>query len=197
MKFIDDIGAVVKRARKDQNITLRQVSEATGISVGFLSQFERGICNISIDALAKVAEALSISVEEFFRPDQVESTEKYRIMRPHELSPSQISNHAVQYHLNGSDQSAFLPRIHVLLPYADITDQEIASYSHAGEEFVLVLEGVLTLFVEGNKHALYPGDSLYLESGVAHNWLNLGSKVVKVLSINYPNPLVTGESGHI
>lgn len=188
MYFKDDIGSIIKDARQRQGITLREVSEKTNISVGFLSQFERGICNISIDSLAKVAEALDISVVEFFQANDNNDQTKYHISRPHEISPAQVNNHAILYHLCNS-KSAFLPRIHVLLPFASNSQEEIATYTHDGEEFIYVLEGILTVLANGKKEILYPGDSIYLLSGVEHNWVNLSNKIVKVLSINYPNPL--------
>lgn len=189
MKFVDNIGDVVKEARTKQHITLKEVSEATGISIGFLSQFERGICNISLDSLSKIAGALSISVEAFFLRDDPVSSEGYRVFRSYELSPSQVTGHSVQYYLANTQKPSFLPRLQILFPQAFIDKEKIAVYSHEGEEFVWVLEGILTLFIGEQKEALYPGDSVYLKSGLAHNWLNLSNNIVKVLTINYPNPL--------
>ncbi|MDO5016335.1 MAG: XRE family transcriptional regulator [Eubacteriales bacterium] len=193
MKFKEDIGGVVKEARKSQSVTLRQLSEATGISVGFLSQFERGICNISLDSLSKIAQALDISVDEFFHEDEVKQDKDYQVLRPHEMVPAHVSNSSIQYHLTTNYNSGFLPRIHVLLPQPENPPEEIATYSHAGEEFIYVLEGVLNLYVGDKQDLLYPGDSAYFRSGIAHNWVNLSNKVTRVLSVNYPNPLQNEE----
>lgn len=193
MIFKENIGAVVKEARKRQNITLRQLSEATGISVGFLSQFERGICNISLDSLSKIARALEISVDEFFREDEIRQDKDYQLLRPHEMVPAHVSNSSIQYHLTPNHHCGFLPRIHVLLPQPENPPEEIATYSHAGEEFIYVLEGVLNLYVGDKQDLLYPGDSAYFRSGIAHNWVNLSNKLTRVLSVNYPNPLQNEE----
>ena len=37
------IGAKVKALRTEKKMTLKQLSEGSGLSVGFLSQFERGL----------------------------------------------------------------------------------------------------------------------------------------------------------
>ena len=44
------IGAKVKILRIGKEMTIKQLSEACGLSVGFLSQFERGISSIAIDS---------------------------------------------------------------------------------------------------------------------------------------------------
>ncbi|MDO4711938.1 MAG: helix-turn-helix transcriptional regulator, partial [Peptostreptococcaceae bacterium] len=49
-----DIGSRVQNRRKEQKITLKELSERTGLSTGFLSQFERGMTSIAIDSLQKI-----------------------------------------------------------------------------------------------------------------------------------------------
>lgn len=49
------IGAKVKSLRIGKEMTIKQLSEACGLSVGFLSQFERGISSIAIDSLETIA----------------------------------------------------------------------------------------------------------------------------------------------
>lgn len=36
------VGHFIKKKRKEQNMTLQQLAEATGLSVGYLSLMERG-----------------------------------------------------------------------------------------------------------------------------------------------------------
>ena len=47
------IGAKVKAFRTAKKYTLKQLSEESGLSIGFLSQLERGLSSIAIDSLAK------------------------------------------------------------------------------------------------------------------------------------------------
>ena len=68
---------------------------------------------------------------------------------------------------------------------------------HSGEEFVYVLTGVVTLWLEDRQYALYPGDSIQIHSNQPHNWANNTNKVAELLSINYPNPLRSDTAGHM
>lgn len=61
-----DIGGKVQSRRKEQNITLKELSERTGLSTGFLSQFERGMTTIAIDSLQNIAKVLDMDMDSFF-----------------------------------------------------------------------------------------------------------------------------------
>ena len=79
-----------------------------------------------------------------------------------------------------------MPRFIELLPIN--SDEPVVPYSHAGEEFIYVLEGVLTLFIENEQHELFPGDSAHYPSTTPHNWANYTSKMVRLLVVGTPNP---------
>ena len=47
-------------------------------------------------------------------------------------------------------------------------------YGHGGIEMALVLSGRLVVEVDGEPHALRPGDSICFPSTLTHRWLNPG-----------------------
>lgn len=55
-------GSLLRQLRKVAGLKLRHVSEATGLSISFLSDVERGKSNPSLSSLVKWAEALEYSV---------------------------------------------------------------------------------------------------------------------------------------
>ena len=61
-----DIGNKIKELRTNKKMTLRELSEGTGLSIGFLSQLERGLTSIATDSLMKIAEALDVDLNYFF-----------------------------------------------------------------------------------------------------------------------------------
>ena len=182
----DEIGAIVKMERLKNQMTLKDLSDATNLSVGFLSQFERGMSSIAIDSLEKVATALGLSLSSFFL--NISSNEKENpVLKSYDMRPNCVNPRIIQYVLshNVSHYDLF-PRIFALMPMND--DETIELYSHNGEEFLYVLEGVVTLCLEEEKHVLYPGDSAQIHSNQPHNWINLTNKVTKILTVNVPNP---------
>ena len=60
------IGDVLRRARTTQGRTLREVSDSARVSLGYLSEVERGRKEISTERLVAVAHALAIPPAEIF-----------------------------------------------------------------------------------------------------------------------------------
>ena len=54
--------------------------------------------------------------------------------------------------------------------------------SHAGQEFNLVLEGKMELYIGGKTIVLEEGDSIYFDSTKPHGMLAIGDKAVKFLA---------------
>ncbi|RJQ82932.1 XRE family transcriptional regulator [Pseudonocardiaceae bacterium YIM PH 21723] len=54
------IGERLRRARTDQNRTLREVSRAARVSLGYLSEVERGRKEASSELLASICDALEL-----------------------------------------------------------------------------------------------------------------------------------------
>lgn len=181
----DEIGAQIKKLRNDKNMTLKQLSELTGLSIGFLSQLERGMTSVAIDTLLKIASVLDVSINYFFPEDNPQNDDP--VLRRYEqkiiLSDR---NNFIQYSLskNLSDKE-MLPRLIEILPRK--TYEKVNLYSHEGEEFIYILEGILTYYYKNQKYDLYPGDSLHIHSNEIHNWENNTNNVVRLIEVTIPN----------
>lgn len=60
------IGETIRGLRKDRNLTLKQMSRRTGLSVSLLSQIERAESSASISSLYKIASSLDVHIGELF-----------------------------------------------------------------------------------------------------------------------------------
>src|SRR4051812_42322953 len=56
----ETIGPHIRQARQSANMTLAQVAEHSGLSVGYLSEVERSRLTPSVSALKKIADVLNI-----------------------------------------------------------------------------------------------------------------------------------------
>lgn len=183
----NDIGNKVNALRKEKKITLKQLSEQTGLSTGFLSQFERGMTSIAIDSLQNIAKILEVDMDSFFDKTKIKKESESPIIRSHDREIEVIGRKYIQYNmLNDVEDAEFLPRIYEVLPKAESGHSK--TYVHEGVEFIYVLEGILTLSIKNQVYELYPEDGVYLRSDIPHNWENNTSKKVRILSINSPNP---------
>ncbi len=185
------IGLKAKELRNKNNLTLKELSEKTDLSVGYLSQFERGINTIAIDSLNKIASVYGVNLNYFFSEDerkQKKSSSSIVIKSYKQKVLDVIGNNYIVKHLASENKGhTMYPRLIEILP--QMTDEDIKPYAHLGEEFIYVLEGVLTLIHEDKIYNLFPGDSAYYSSESMHNWANDTNKNVKILCISTPNPL--------
>lgn len=60
------IGDTIRNLRKEKDLTLKQMSRRTNLSVSLLSQIERGESSASISSLYKIATALEARIQDLF-----------------------------------------------------------------------------------------------------------------------------------
>ncbi len=185
------IGSKIKELRNEKKMTLKELSEKTSLSTGFLSQLERGLTSIDTDSLLNIAEALEVEISYFLL-----STNKRKdrfVQKGYERTVYKIDNNKyINYILsNNPEDKVLLPRLIEVLP--NDTDDDLITYHHGGEEFIYVLEGIITLFINGEKNLLYPGDSAHYKSSVNHNYANYTNKICKILEVSSPSEVNTTE----
>lgn len=179
-----NIGMKIKKLRTEKGITLKELSEKSDLSIGFLSQLERGLTTIAVDSLEKLAEILEVHLTCFF---DYPHKRKDKVLRSYAQEILSIEEGGfIKYSLSSNlENKQLFPRLIEILPQKK--EEEIISYTHEGEEFVYVLEGILTLYIDGEMYEVYPGDSVHMDSNLTHNWANYTNKKVKLLAVNTPN----------
>lgn len=182
--MVTNLGQKIKELRLRNQFTLQDVSDRTGLSAGFLSQLERGLTSVAVDSLAKIAKALNVELTYFFQKPQ---NRQQVVVRGYDQKIFSIENNRYIHFLLSENlgDKQLVPRIIEILP-CDETE-ELAPYQHEGEEFVYVLEGVLTLKVDDKVMELYPGDSAHYLSTRVHNWTNYTNRKVRILAVHTPN----------
>lgn len=69
------IGIRIKEKRKENRKTQEQLAENLSVTVGYISQLERGITKISLETLSNICAALNCDMEYFVSGITVENTE--------------------------------------------------------------------------------------------------------------------------
>ncbi|KPU43109.1 HTH-type transcriptional regulator PuuR [Oxobacter pfennigii] len=179
-----EIGQKINELRTAKGLTLKDLSEKTNLSVSFISQAERGQTSVAIMSLKKIAEALNADLALFFDPPK---SKRPLITRSYEQEVFRIEESKFIHSSLSSDihDKKFEPMVVTILP--NLHEEEVIPYSHDSEEFIYVLEGVLTLFLEDNTYELYPGDSAHYSSSTPHNWANFTNRLVKIISVTSPS----------
>lgn len=186
-----ELGEDLRALRRAQGWTLKQLAEASGRSVSFLSKVERGLARPSITALQEVAEALGVPVGWFFETDgPVPAEERAYIVRAdrrRRLTYSGISGTGYMgfedHLLSASLDSQLALGISTYQPGGSTGDD---LYTHDGEEAGLVLKGEIELTLGERVFLLHAGDSFSFSADVPHRYRNPGASVAQIVWANTP-----------
>ncbi|AZG06992.1 cupin domain-containing protein [Pigmentiphaga sp. H8] len=172
------IGGQIRSLRKARNLSLDELSRATGFSIGYLSQMERGLAKTSIGFLKKVSLALDVPLGWFFPSGQPsDPTDRgvvVRASRRRQLtSNAGVSDFLLSANLDGQLKLFYS----VLEPGARSGD----AYAHQGEEGGYVVSGSLDLWVGDDHFVVNAGDSFSYPSTTPHRHANHGRDAVVII----------------
>ncbi|WP_185921412.1 cupin domain-containing protein [Burkholderia cenocepacia] len=146
--------------------TLDDTATAAGISKPFLSQVERGLASPSLTSLAGIAHALGVTVQYFVDTP----SEERSVCRGDQLRFFGFADSANLFaRLTNVSEGRQLEAILVRMPPGQKRSEVT---THAGEEFLYVIEGEVSLTLEGKTFVLQAGDSSHYQSTVPHSWVN-------------------------
>ncbi|WP_300441712.1 XRE family transcriptional regulator [uncultured Mameliella sp.] len=175
------IGREVRAYRKQQGITVAELSRLTDLSIGMLSKIENGNTSPSLTTLQTLANALSVPLTAFFKGYE-ERREAVHTKAGKGLEIERAGTRAGhQYNLLGhigSNSSGVIvePYLITLNTKADT----FKTFQHDGIEMIYMLEGKLG-YLHGNQHyPLEPGDTLFFDADAPH-----GPEVLTELPARY------------
>jgi transcriptional regulator with XRE-family HTH domain len=176
----EEISRKIRELRHRRKLTLKEMSEKTGLSISFLSQVERAESSIAITSLKKIADAVDVPITSFF----VGIENKNYKVRADEQKPFRIEGSGVIYtRLGGEFLERTVEPLLVTYPPGQPNEKTVV---HPGEEFYYVFEGVLAVVVEGEEYILKAGDSIHFPSTIPHSMTNPLDKDAKVLCFVTP-----------
>jgi len=178
-----NIGAKIKKLRHDKRMTLQKVSAGIGVSPALISQIENGHISPPIATLTKIARFFDVRVGDFFGED--DEACRFEIVRAREhqaLRSRSVGDgicHAVELFSNHKFQKKLLPQL--LTVSGKRSDEK--SHSHAGEEFIFVMEGRAKVIYGSQIITLEAGDSMYFDAATDHDLMSDDGNDVKLISI--------------
>lgn len=184
------IGERMRALRHQRDLSLQQVAAQAELSVGYLSQIERGLSSPAVRDLMRIAAALETDPSFFFPAVERQRDEEGRVV------VRLAERREVAFHA-GVTKQLLTPEgdSHVRVYLITIEPGGRAGealYAHAGEEAGLVLQGRLQLFVESHEMLLNEGDSFRFDSSRPHRFANASPMVTRVVWVNAAPP----EPGH-
>lgn len=182
------IGREVRGFRHRQGLTVADLAEKTGLSIGMLSKIENGNISPSLTTLQVLSGALSVPLTAFFRRFE-ETREAVHVPAGEGLEIERAGTRAGhQYNLLGhlgSNNSGVIvePYLITLSETSDV----FPTFQHAGIELLYMLEGMVRYRHGDRLYDLRPGDSLFFDADAPHGPEELVTLPARFLSvIAYP-----------
>ena len=182
------IGREVRALRRQQSMTVAELSALTELSVGMLSKIENGHTSPSLSTLQAIANALSVPLTAFFRTFEERREAVHTRAGEGVEIERQGTRAGHQYNLLGhigSNASGVIvePYLITLTSTSDTFD----TFQHGGIETIYMLEGEVDYRHGASIYPLKPGDTLFFEADAPHGPERLVKLPAKYLSIiSYP-----------
>jgi len=173
------IGERIRDVRQARNLTLQALADMTGLSVSMLSLVERGKASPSIGSLIVVASALGITMSDLMASEP--SSEQELVVRVAQQRAVETAQHVIRKLIREDRTRGVSIAIN---EYEPDTGNAETALSHSGFEYGYVLEGTLTVEIDGTSHILKPGDLISYNSRRAHRIWNFGRRKVRTLWFN-------------
>ncbi len=166
------IGARVKALRESADLSLRDLSERSGVSAPMLSQVERGETSPTLTVAARIAAGLELRLSQLLRLDEDGAV---TIVRAGERTSGGSRKRGHSFEVLTSSQPgqrAELSR-HTLAPAgATGAADDPPMHEPGSRETALVERGAVVLVCDGQRHELVEGDCVTFDADLPHHFEN-------------------------
>jgi transcriptional regulator with XRE-family HTH domain len=167
----NSFGGQIKSLRKENRITLKDISKATGLSVSFLSLVENGKSGISFSNMQKILKCFNRSIH-----DLAGENNRKRLVRFEEAQKikSEADNVQILSLTINSKNRKMWPGLFTMEP-----GSSMGEFRHEGDECAHVIQGKVEVTLtnpdskEEEKYILTEGDTIYYSSDYFHKYRNL------------------------
>lgn len=164
---VGTLGADLRALRKARGLTLTDMADSLGRSVGWLSQVERDLSEPSITDLRHMAALLDVSVSSLFRSNAAPE-EQGHIVRADARRPIGNRETGLVEALLSPDLTDDFEVVHSTFePHSEIGE----TVTRPTQEVGYIIEGRLDLWIAGQTFHLNPGDSFRIR-GEPFRWIN-------------------------
>ena len=187
-------GRRIREMRKRRGLTLKEVAEATGYTIGHISQIERDLKSPSLVALRKIAACLNCSEVWLIMgdselsaksPEEGKNSKESYLVRKENRIPMKIPEIDVSYSiftpskLPNAQEAQMTGLIVRLKPNTWVTEKMISHGNY--DESLLLLKGELELRIDNSTYMIYEGDSFYIPKNCLHNYLNTSNEEATII----------------
>lgn len=178
-----DVGDVIRRIRKDAQMTIDDLAAATGLSRAYISQVETSKAAPSLQTIRRICRALDVSPALLFEDPEASCVHLRSDRQKAMHFETVIDGEKFQKVITVlSEQNKKLEMVMIELSPGNIA----GDHAHPGEEIFFVMEGEMTITHGNQSFLLRAGDSVHIDSQQMHRIHNHGNETVKIISARTP-----------
>jgi transcriptional regulator with XRE-family HTH domain len=167
------IGLRLRDLRIKKDLTLKEVAEATGFAVSYLSQLERDMVSISVDNLERLANYYQVHLVYFFRGSESNPVSVTRAAEIEEVFSKPFEGPAAVTLLSNRPEARMEPMLVRIGPGFE----EPHFRAHDAETILYIIKGQARLISEnGEETILYAGDFISYENIPKRRLANLSEE---------------------
>lgn len=186
-KSLVSMGSEVRQLRKARQMTLKNLCEASGVSLSHLSAIERGSSQPSMDVLSAISDALSVTPDWFFarRPGAGPMEQAHVVRSQNRRNLNSLYGQDVRELgytdalLSSSIGGDFYMGLSVYEPNSGPSDD--ALLKHQGEIHAFLIEGELEVGLGDEVITLHEGDSYSCDASIPHRARNRTGRVARLI----------------
>ena len=160
------LGARIRAARIQRNLSLGDLASAAQVSRSLVSQIERGVASPSIETVRRLASAMSVPVFSLFLDEQGEQS----IVRAGDRRVVHYPGSAVTREILSPNLRGRMAVLWVTFPPGE--QSSLQPVRHVGEECVVIVAGTLEVLIADRAIRLEQGDSMTFDSEAPHIFRN-------------------------
>ncbi len=188
MEHNNKIGRKIKTLREFRKITNNDLSLSANLGVSQLEEIERKGNVPSLGHLIKISRALGVRLGTFLDDQEQIGPVLVRSGGEQQTRSFSTNDEKNRQHLNFFSLAPNKSDKHMEPFIVDIEPRKLPDYklsTHEGEEFIFVMKGKIEINYGKDIYELDEGDSIYLDSVVAHNIHAAGNRAAKILAVIY------------
>ena len=172
------IGPKLRALRLKKKMGLVELGRHTGLSAAMLSKIERGRLFPTLPTLLRIALVFSVGLEYFFMEPRKKPTVAVVRKSDRQRFPDRPGARQVSYYFESLDFPATERRTNsYYVEFEAVPDNATPHpHQHAGTECIYVIDGKLSVTINGEEQVLGAGDSLYFDADQMHSYRRVGAK---------------------
>jgi transcriptional regulator with XRE-family HTH domain len=177
------VGARVKALREASGLSLRDLSDRSGVSAPMLSQVERGETSPTLTVAARIASGLDLRLSQLLRLDESGSVTVVRASQRRRGGNPRRGHRIEVITAAQPGQRAELSR-HTLAPGgATGAGDDPPMHEPGSRETALVERGRIVLVCDGQRHELVEGDCVTFDADLPHHFENVAEQEAAFLAV--------------